>query len=64
MKCPGHKDECESCKRKEGLIRKLDGLTLIDNVTHKPTIDYCCKACKTNARYAEKFDPETNARFR
>jgi hypothetical protein len=62
--CPGHDDKCEFCKEEFGSVRTLDGMTLIDRVSGKPKVDPCCKACSKNMTYADKFDPEVNARFR
>jgi len=68
VNCPGHKEgtKCKFCKREEGYIRKVGGLTIIDRLTKRPTIDPCCKQCANNMAYAKKkfSHPDIAARFR
>ena len=63
-KCPGHTGKCKFCKGEFGLPRYVGQFQQVDRLTGELLIDYCCKACANNDRYArKKFDPIVNAIF-
>lgn len=63
--CPGHEGKCKFCKSEVGNVQTMvDGSVEINRVTEKPIVAPCCKPCRKNMKYADKFDPDVNARFR
>ena len=61
-KCPGHEGICQFCKAEKGTFEYVGGSFRVDRRGNKIRT-YCCNACKTNAAYNKKFDPDVAARI-
>jgi len=62
--CPGHSGKCKFCKEEKGRFIYVGVYKQINRKTGELLIDYCCKQCANNDKYAKKkFPIDIAARF-